>query len=125
VERLSYDAWGKRRFPNGADDPTGSIGAGQESVMRDFLETLAPIVPVAGKDADALVGDMKLDTVAIELDFVDPARTARVFSIEVASEGSINPGKGALVPIAAGLLRWKAAAHHAHRQRERHLDPRC
>jgi RHS repeat-associated protein len=25
VERLSYDAWGKRRFPNGADDPTDSI----------------------------------------------------------------------------------------------------
>jgi RHS repeat-associated protein len=24
-ERLSYDAWGKRRFPNGADDPTDSI----------------------------------------------------------------------------------------------------
>jgi RHS repeat-associated protein len=25
VERLSYDAWGKRRFPNGTDDPAGSI----------------------------------------------------------------------------------------------------
>jgi RHS repeat-associated protein len=25
VERLSYDAWGKRRFPNGTDDTTGSI----------------------------------------------------------------------------------------------------
>jgi RHS repeat-associated protein len=25
VERLSYDAWGKRRFANGQDDPTGSI----------------------------------------------------------------------------------------------------
>lgn len=25
VERLSYDAWGKRRFPTGADDPAGSI----------------------------------------------------------------------------------------------------
>ncbi|HTO60929.1 MAG TPA: RHS repeat-associated core domain-containing protein, partial [Bradyrhizobium sp.] len=25
LERLSYDAWGKRRFPSGADDPTGSI----------------------------------------------------------------------------------------------------
>jgi RHS repeat-associated protein len=26
-ERLSYDAWGKRRFPNGADDPSGSIAS--------------------------------------------------------------------------------------------------
>jgi RHS repeat-associated protein len=25
VERDGYDAWGKRRFPNGADDPTGSL----------------------------------------------------------------------------------------------------
>lgn len=27
VERLSYDAWGKRRFPTGADDPTGAIAS--------------------------------------------------------------------------------------------------
>jgi hypothetical protein len=27
VERLSYDAWGKRRFPTGADDPAGSISS--------------------------------------------------------------------------------------------------
>ncbi|WP_316233728.1 RHS repeat-associated core domain-containing protein [Bradyrhizobium sp. SZCCHNPS2010] len=26
-ERLSYDAWGKRRFPNGTDDPSGSISS--------------------------------------------------------------------------------------------------
>jgi RHS repeat-associated protein len=25
VEQLSYDAWGKRRFPNGDDDPAGSL----------------------------------------------------------------------------------------------------
>jgi RHS repeat-associated protein len=25
LERLSYDAWGKRRFPNGSDDSSGSI----------------------------------------------------------------------------------------------------
>ena len=25
VERLSYDAWGKRRIPNGSDDPSGTI----------------------------------------------------------------------------------------------------
>ena len=24
VERSAYDAWGKRRFPNGTDDPSGS-----------------------------------------------------------------------------------------------------
>jgi hypothetical protein len=26
-ERLSYDAWGKRRFPNGTDDPTDGIAS--------------------------------------------------------------------------------------------------
>jgi hypothetical protein len=25
LERLSFDAWGKRRYPTGADDPAGSI----------------------------------------------------------------------------------------------------
>jgi len=25
AERLSYDAWGKRRQPNGADDPAGAL----------------------------------------------------------------------------------------------------
>jgi len=25
LERLSFDAWGKRRYPSGADDPSGSI----------------------------------------------------------------------------------------------------
>jgi RHS repeat-associated protein len=27
LERLSYDAWGKRRFPNGVDDPAGIIAS--------------------------------------------------------------------------------------------------
>ena len=27
AERLSYDAWGKRRYPNGDDDPAGSIAS--------------------------------------------------------------------------------------------------
>jgi hypothetical protein len=30
------------------------------------------------------------------------------FSIEVASAGSMNPGNGALTPIAAGFFRWNA-----------------
>ena len=29
----------------------------------------------------------------------------------VASAGSMKPGSGALTPIAAGFLRWKATAH--------------
>jgi RHS repeat-associated protein len=35
VERLSYDAWGKRRFANGSDDPAGSIAS---QTTRGFTE---------------------------------------------------------------------------------------
>jgi hypothetical protein len=42
VERDSYDAWGKRRFPNGADDPAGSI---ESQTTRGFTgqEELADV----------------------------------------------------------------------------------
>jgi hypothetical protein len=42
--------------------------ADQESVVCDFLESLAPVVAVAGKDVSALVGNVELDPVAVELD---------------------------------------------------------
>ena len=35
LERLSFDAWGRRRFPNGADDPSGSISS---QTSRGFTE---------------------------------------------------------------------------------------
>jgi RHS repeat-associated protein len=59
VERLSYDAWGKRRFPNGADDPTGSITS---QTSRGFtgheeLDSVA-LVHMNGRVYDALVGRM-------------------------------------------------------------------
>ena len=42
VERDGYDAWGKRRFPTGADDPTDSITS---QTMRGFTgqEELADV----------------------------------------------------------------------------------
>jgi RHS repeat-associated protein len=59
VERLSYDAWGKRRHPNGADDPTGSITS---QTSRGFtgheeLDSVA-LVHMNGRVYDALVGRM-------------------------------------------------------------------
>jgi RHS repeat-associated protein len=59
VERLSYDAWGKRRFPNGADDPTGSITS---QTTRGFtgeeqLDTVA-LVHLNGRVYDPMVGRM-------------------------------------------------------------------
>jgi RHS repeat-associated protein len=59
VERLSYDAWGKRRFSNGADDPAGSI---QSQTTRGFTgqEELADVglVHLNGRVYDPLVGRM-------------------------------------------------------------------
>jgi RHS repeat-associated protein len=59
VERLSYDAWGKRRFANGTDDPTGSIAS---QTTRGFTgeEFLADVglVHLNGRIYDPLVGRM-------------------------------------------------------------------
>ena len=59
VERLSYDAWGKRRFANGADDPAGSI---ESLTSRGFtgheeLDSVA-LVHMNGRVYDPLVGRM-------------------------------------------------------------------
>ncbi|MDC7789639.1 DUF637 domain-containing protein [Rhodoplanes sp. TEM] len=59
VERLSYDAWGKRRHPNGADDVTGSI---ESQTTRGFtgheqLDSVA-LVHMNGRVYDPLVGRM-------------------------------------------------------------------
>ena len=59
VERLSYDAWGKRRFSNGADDPAGSIASqttygftGQEEL------SVTGLVHLNGRVYDSLIGRM-------------------------------------------------------------------
>ena len=59
VERLSYDAWGKRRFPSGADDATGSITS---QTSRGFtgheeLDSVG-LVHMNGRAYDPLVGRM-------------------------------------------------------------------
>jgi RHS repeat-associated protein len=59
VERLAYDAWGKRRFPNGADDPAGSI---ESQTTRGFtgheqLDDVA-LVHMNGRVYDPLLGRM-------------------------------------------------------------------
>jgi RHS repeat-associated protein len=59
VERDSYDAWGKRRFPTGADDPSGSLTS---QTTRGFTgqEELADVglVHLNGRVHDPLVGRM-------------------------------------------------------------------
>ena len=59
VERLSYDAWGKRRFATGADDPTGSITSQSPRGFtgEEQLDTVA-LVHLNGRVYDPLVGRM-------------------------------------------------------------------
>ena len=85
-------------------------GAGGDvpGVVGDLLEAFGPVVAAAGEDLDGLVGEVDLDAVAVELDLVDPALAGRHLLDRRASAGSMKPGRGALTPIAAGFLRWKA-----------------
>jgi RHS repeat-associated protein len=57
--RDAYDAWGKRRFPNGTDDPTGSIAS---QTPRGFTgeEMLASVglVHLNGRVYDPFIGRM-------------------------------------------------------------------
>ncbi len=63
VERDGYDAWGKRRFPTGADDPTGSITS---QTIRGFTgqEELADVglVHLNGRVYDPFVARMRAPT---------------------------------------------------------------
>ena len=57
VERLSYDAWGKRRFPNGSDDPTGSITSQTRSGFTGEEElSVSSLVHLNGRVYDPLLG---------------------------------------------------------------------
>jgi hypothetical protein len=74
-------------------------------IVRDLFESIGPVVATAGEDLDRLVGKMDLDPVAVELDFVKQRVPDGTFSIEVAKAGSMNLGKGAFTPMAAGFRR--------------------
>jgi RHS repeat-associated protein len=59
VERDAYDAWGKRRFPNGTDDPTGSIVSQtiQGFTGQEMLGSVG-LVHLNGRVYDPYVGRM-------------------------------------------------------------------
>src|SRR5262249_33311313 len=58
VERLSYDAWGKRRFPNGNDDPTGSIVSQITHGFTGEEHLSVGLVHLNGRVYDPLIGRM-------------------------------------------------------------------
>jgi hypothetical protein len=53
------------------------VGADQECFVRDLFEAVGPIVAPTCEHPNALIGDMKLDTVPIELYFMHPPLAAR------------------------------------------------
>jgi RHS repeat-associated protein len=56
IEHLAYDAWGKRRFPSGQDDPAGSI-ASETTIGFTGHEQLAEVglVHMKGRTYDPLI----------------------------------------------------------------------
>jgi RHS repeat-associated protein len=59
VERLSYDAWGKRRFPNGTDDAAGAITSQSNKGFTGQEElTVAGLVHLNGRVYDPLLARM-------------------------------------------------------------------
>jgi hypothetical protein len=56
------------------------------------METVGPVVTIAGEDFDLALNEMDLDPVAIEFDFVNPLSPTGALSLSVASWGGINPG---------------------------------
>ena len=55
----------------------GRVRLDLPGVMGDLLEAMRPIVAAPGEDLRRLVGQMDLNTVAVELDFVNPALSGR------------------------------------------------
>jgi hypothetical protein len=83
----------------------GAAGVDQVRVGRDLAEAPGPVIAAAGKDLDGIVVDVELDAIAVELISWIQRSPDGTFSIDVASAGSMNPGKGAFAPIAAAFLR--------------------
>jgi RHS repeat-associated protein len=75
VERRSYDAWGKRRFPNGEDDPTGGSITSVTTVGFTGQEELSVgLVHLNGRVYDPLIGRMLSadpDRPQLELDYIE------------------------------------------------------
>jgi hypothetical protein len=69
---------------------------------------MCTFIATPGVDAHLDMLPVGAHPVAVEIDFVKPAGACRTFSVEEARAGLKNPGRGALEPMAAGLLRWKA-----------------
>ena len=63
VERLSYDAWGKRRNPNGTDDPAGTITS---QTTRGFTGeeelSVAGLVHLNGRVYDPILARLRART---------------------------------------------------------------
>ena len=68
-------AVGGRHDDLAVDDRRGGLDV--PGVVGDLLEAMGPVMAAPGEDLDGLVGQVDLDAVAVELDFVDPAVSGR------------------------------------------------
>jgi hypothetical protein len=77
---------------------------------------MRPIVAAPGEDFRRLVGQVDLDTVAIQLDVVNPRSPVGTFSIVDAGAGSTNPGRGC---FEGDRLGFSALKHQKNSTRRR------
>ena len=96
-------AVGGRHHDLAVDD--GGARLDVPGIVGDLLEAVGPVVAPPGEDLGRLVGQMDLDPVAVELDFVNPALSGRHL-LDRGCQGRFDEaGQGAFTPMAAGFLR--------------------
>jgi hypothetical protein len=94
-------------------------GTDVPGVGGDFLETVRPVVAVAGEDLDLGVSEMHLNVIAIELDLVDPTIAARCLADRRGQRGRNEAREQRLRADRRGLLALEPhSSHHAHRKRK-------
>jgi hypothetical protein len=87
----------------------GGTGIDQERIAGDLLEPAGPVVAAASENRGALVGDVELDAVAVELDLMDPPLAFRHL-VNRRRQGRLDEaGEGRL-----DADRWRFSALECH-----------
>jgi hypothetical protein len=77
-------------------------------VAGDLLEAVRPVVATAGEDLDCGIPEMDLDAVAVELDFMNPARAGRDLLDRRRQRRFDEVGHHGLDADRRRFLRWNA-----------------